>query len=138
MATSFQNLFEAEARWTQLLQGVITSVCDSLGVEVDADTEEDTPGNSFVRRMTALGCLIREKIRGGLHHGVKRAMEVIRSGFKYDMGLIIDGFISDPDRTDEENEAACLELIEAAEEPGGHLVKLFEVEVVPPADDEGM
>jgi hypothetical protein len=65
-------------------------------------------------------------------------MAVIRSGFKYDMGLIADGFIMDPDRTDEENEAACLDLIEAAEEPGGRLAKLFEVEVVPPADDEGL
>jgi hypothetical protein len=54
------------------------------------------------------------------------------------MGLITNGFISDPDRTDEENEAAYLELIEAAEEPGGCLVKLFEVEVVPPTDDEGL
>jgi hypothetical protein len=34
------------------------------------------------------------------------------------MGLIADGFISDLDRTDKENEAACLELIEAAKEPG--------------------
>jgi hypothetical protein len=65
-------------------------------------------------------------------------MVVIRSGFEYDMGLIADGFISDLDRTNEENEIACLELIEATEEPGGHLVKLFEVEVVPPADDEGL
>jgi hypothetical protein len=65
-------------------------------------------------------------------------MAVIRSGFEYDMGLIADGFISDPDRTDEENEVACLELIEAAEEPGGRLTKLFEVKVVPPADDEGL
>jgi hypothetical protein len=88
--------------------------------------------------MTVLGCLVREKIRGGLHHGVKRAMAVIRSRFVYDMGLITNGFISDPDRTDEENEAACLELIEAVEEPGGRLAKLFEVEVVPPADDEGL
>jgi hypothetical protein len=24
-------------------------VCDGLGVEPDADTEEDAPGNSFVR-----------------------------------------------------------------------------------------
>jgi hypothetical protein len=61
-ATSFQNLFEAEARQTQLLQGTITSVCDVLGVEPDADTEEDAPGNSFVRRMVALGRLIRERI----------------------------------------------------------------------------
>jgi hypothetical protein len=134
----FQNLFEAEARWTQLLQGVITSVCDGLGVEPDADTEEDAPGNSFVRRMTALGCLVRKKIRGGLHHSVKRAMAIIRSGFEYDMGLIADGFITDLDRTDEENEAVCLDLIEATKEPGGRLVKLFEVEVVPPADDEGL
>jgi hypothetical protein len=121
-----------------LLQGAITSVCDGLGVEPDADTEEDALGNLLVRRMMALGGLVREKIRGGLHHGVKRAMAVIRSRFKYDMGLITDGFISDPDRNDEENEAAYLELIEATEEPRCRLAKLFEVEVVPPADDEGL
>jgi hypothetical protein len=72
-------------------------VCDGLGVKPDADTEEDA---------LALGCLIREKIRGELHHGVKRAMAVIRSRFEYDMGLIANGFITDPNRTDEENEAA--------------------------------
>jgi hypothetical protein len=86
--------------------------------------------------MIALGCLVREKIRDELHHGVKRAMVVILYGFEYNMCLIADGFISDLDRTDKENEAACLELIEAAEEPGGRLTKLFEVEVVPPVDDE--
>jgi hypothetical protein len=88
--------------------------------------------------MAVLGCLAREKIRGGLHHGVNRAMAVIWSGFKYNMGLIADGFITDPDQTNEENEAVCLDLIEVAEEPGGRLAKLFEVEVVPPADDEGL
>jgi hypothetical protein len=113
-------------------------VCDGLGVEPDADTEEDTPGNSFLHRMAALGRLVREKIRGGLHHGVKRAIVVVRSGFEYDMDLIADGFIIDPNWTDEENEVTCLNLIEAAEEPGGHLAKLFEVEVVPTADDEGL
>jgi hypothetical protein len=87
--------------------------------------------------MAALGRLVCEKIRGGLHHGVKRAMAVIQSGFEYDMGLIADGFIMDPDQTDEENEVAYLDLIEAVEKPGGRLAKLFEVEVVPPADDEG-
>jgi hypothetical protein len=138
MATSFQNLFEAKAGRTQLLQGAITLVCDGLGVEPDADTKEDAPGNSFVRRMATLGRLIREKIRGGLHHGVKRDMAVVRPGFEYDMDLIADGFITDPDRTDEENEVACLNLIEAAKEPRGRLAKLFEVMVVPPTDDEGL
>jgi hypothetical protein len=88
--------------------------------------------------MAVLGCLLREKMRGGLHHGMKRAMTVIRSRFEYDIGLIADGFIMDLDRTNEENEAACLDLIEAAGEPEGHLAKLFKVEVVPPANDEGL
>jgi 1,4-alpha-glucan branching enzyme len=113
-------------------------VCDSLGVEPDADTEEDTPRNSFVRRMTTLGGLVREKVQGALHHGVKRAMAVVRSGFEYNMGLIADGFTFDPSKTEEENEAACLGLIEAAEEPGGRLARLFEDEVLLPADDEGL
>jgi hypothetical protein len=84
--------------------------------------------------MVALGRLVRERIRGGLYHGVKRALAVVRSGFVYDMDLIADGFIIDPDQTDEENETACLGLIEAAKEPRSRLAKLFEVEVVPPAD----
>jgi hypothetical protein len=113
-------------------------VCDGLGVEPDVDTEEDAPGNSFVCRMVALGYLVRDRIRGGLHHGVKRALAVVRSGFMYDMDLIADGFITDPDQTDEENEVACLGLIKAAEEPGSRLAKLFEVKVVLPADDEGL
>jgi hypothetical protein len=88
--------------------------------------------------MTALGGLVREKIRGALHHGVKRAMAVIRSGFEYDMDLVADAFTSDLDKTKEENAAAYLGLIEAVEEPGGRLARLFEDEMLPPADDEGL
>jgi hypothetical protein len=69
---------------------------------------------------------------------MKRALVVVRSRFVYDMDLIADGFIMDLDRTDEENETTCLGLIEATEEPGSRLAKLFEVEVVLPADDEGL
>jgi hypothetical protein len=54
------------------------------------------------------------------------------------MGLIADSFTSDLSKTEEENEAACLGLIEAAEEPRGRLVRLFEDEVLLPADDEGL
>jgi hypothetical protein len=128
-ANSFQSLFEVEALRTQVLQGVISSMCDGLGVEPDADTEEDAPGNSFVRRMVALVRLVRERIWGSLHHGVKRALAVVRSGFIYDMELVADGFITNLDRTDEENEDACLDLIGATEEPGSRLAKLFEAKV---------
>jgi hypothetical protein len=136
-ANFFQSLLEAETQRTQLLQGAITTVCDGLGVEPDADSGEDAPRNSFIRRMAALGRLVRERIRGSLHHGVKRALAVVRSGFVFAMELVTDGFITDPDRTDE-NEDACLELIEAAEEPGSRLASLFEAEVVPPVDNEGL
>jgi hypothetical protein len=85
-------------------------VCDGLRVEPDADTKEDAPGNSFVHQMAALGRLIHEKIRGGLHHSVKRAMAIVRSRFEYDMDLIADGFITDLDRTNKENEVTCLSL----------------------------
>jgi hypothetical protein len=113
-------------------------VCDSLGVELDTDTEEDAPGNSFVHRVMALGGLVRERVQGTLHHGVKRAIAVVRSGFEYDMGLVADGFTSDPSKTEEENEATCLGLVEATEELGGRLARLFEDEVLPPADDDGL
>jgi hypothetical protein len=113
-------------------------MCDGLGVEPDADTGEDVSGNSFVRRMVALGRLAREKIRDNLHHGVKRALAVVRSGFVFDMKLVAEVFIIDPDWMDEENEDAYVELIEAAKEPGSRLTSLFEAEVVPPADNEGL
>jgi hypothetical protein len=58
----FEALLKAEVGRNQLLQGVIISVCDGLGVEPDADTKEDARGNSFVRWMMALGGLVREKI----------------------------------------------------------------------------
>jgi hypothetical protein len=113
-------------------------VCDNLGVEPNADNEEDAPGNFFLRRMTALGNLVRERLQGALHHGVKRALAIVHSGFKYDMGLVADGFTSDPSKTEEENEVACLGLIKAAEEPGGRLVRLFEDEVLPPATGDNV
>jgi hypothetical protein len=116
-ATLFQTLLEVEVRRNQLLHGAITTVCDNLGVEPDADTEEDALGNSFVHRMMALGNLVCEKVRGTLHHGVKRALAVVRSGFEYDMGLVANGFTSNLSKTEEENEAACLGQIEAAKEP---------------------
>jgi hypothetical protein len=91
--------------------------------------------------MIVLGNLVREKVRGALHHGIKRVLAVVHSSFEYDMGLVADGFTSDPSKTEEEHKAACLGLIEVAEEPGGRLVRLFEDEVLPPAagaDDEGL
>jgi hypothetical protein len=110
-------------------------------IRPDTNNEDDAPENFFVCRMTVLGNLVCERVRGALHHGMKMALVVVCSGFEYDMGLVADGFTSNLSKTKEENEAACLGLIEAAEEPGGRLVRLFEDEVLLPAvgdDDEGL
>jgi hypothetical protein len=68
--------------------------------------------------MMVPGGLVCEKVWGALHHGVKRAMAVVRSSFEYDMGLVADGFTSNPSKTKKENEAACLGLIEATKNLG--------------------
>jgi hypothetical protein len=49
-----------------------------------------------------------------LHHGVKRALAVVRSRFVYDMDLITDGFITDPYWTDKENEPKLLRSLGVA------------------------
>lgn len=74
-----------------------------------------------------LSGVVQDQIRGALHHGVKRALAVIHSGFQYDIGLVVDSFVSDPDKTDEENQEICLGLIKVADEPRGQLMRLFEL-----------
>lgn len=68
--------------------------------------------------MAAVTGVMWNRVRGALHHGVKRALAVVQSGFEYDMNTIADSFICEPGKTNGEIEAACLGLTEAAEEPG--------------------
>ena len=82
---------------------------------------------------------MRERLRGALHTGVKRALAVISSHYLgVDLPAISDGYVLPDD--DEEADAAVAKLMEAAEGPGTALAMLFEEEVVPPlpsADAEG-
>ena len=80
---------------------------------------------------------MRERLRGALHTGVKRAMAVISSHYLgVDLPAISDGYVLPDD--DEEADAALTKLMEAAEGPGTVLATLFEEEVVPPLPPAGV
>ena len=74
---------------------------------------------------------MRERLRGTLHTGVKRALAVIASHYvSVDLQAISDGYILPDD--DEEADEAVTKLMKAAEGPVAALAWLFEEEVVPP------
>ena len=93
-------------------------------------------GSSLGCRLIALSGQVRERLRGALHTGVKRALTVIASHYiGVDLQAISDGYIQPND--DEEADAAVTKLMEAAEGPGMALATLFKEEVVPPLPSAG-
>ena len=78
---------------------------------------------------------MRERLRGALHTGVKRALDVISSHYAVNLEAVSDGYILPDD--DEEVDEEVTKLMEAAEAPGTALASLFEEEAVPstPAAD---
>jgi hypothetical protein len=92
----------------------------------------DVPsGSSPQSRLRALGGHVRSRLRGALHHGVRRAFAVPASHYDVDLERVSEGYCL-PD----EEEAALSEvrrLDAAAEGPGAALASFFEVEVLPPA-----
>ena len=88
--------------------------------------------------MTALSGQVRERLRGALHTGVKRALAVVASHYSdVDLEAVSDGYVLPED--DEEANEEVTKLMEAAEVPSTALASLFEEEVVPsaPATDVG-
>ena len=82
---------------------------------------------------------MRERLRGALHTGVKRALAVVASHYSgVDLEAISDGYVLLED--DEQANEEVTKLMEAAEVPGTVLASLFEEEVVPPtpAADAGV
>jgi len=74
---------------------------------------------------------VRERLRGALHTGVKRALAVISSYYaSVDLETVSDGYVLPED--DEEADEEVAKLMESGEGLGTALAKLFEEEVVPP------
>jgi hypothetical protein len=77
-----------------------------------------------------LGDHVRSRLRGALHHGVKRAFVVLASHYDVDLERVNEGYCL-PD----EEEAALSEVQRhdtAADGLGAALASFFEVEILPP------
>ena len=118
-------VLEIEIGEHEALKSAARTTCEALEVKGVQS------GSSLGSRLIALSSQMRERLRGALHTGVKRALAVISSHYLgVDLPAISDGYVLPDD--DEEADAAVAKLMEAAEGPGTALATLFEEEVVPP------
>ncbi|XP_066337087.1 basal body protein 10-like [Miscanthus floridulus] len=120
-----QAALDVEVREHEALRSAVRSACEAL------DVEEVQSASSLGSRLIALSGHVRERLRGALHTGVKRALAVVSSHYAINLEAVSDGYVLPED--DEEADAEVVRLLEAAEAPGTALAKLFEEEVVPPA-----
>jgi hypothetical protein len=102
----------------------ISAFCRAFGLD-------DVPsGSSPQSHLRALGGHVRSRLRGALHHGVRRAFAVLASHYDVDLERISEGYYL-PD----EEEAALAEvqrLDAAVEGPSMALASSFEVEILSP------
>ena len=102
----------------------ISAFCRTFGLG-------DVPsGSSPQSHLRALGGHVRSRLRGALHHGVRRAFTVLATHYDVDLERVSEGYC-----LPNEEEAALSEvqrLDAAAEGPGVVLASFFEVEILPP------
>lgn len=102
----------------------ISAFCRTFGLD-------DVPsGSSPQSRLRALGGHVRSRLRGVLHHGVRRAFAVLASHYNMDLEQVSEGYCL-PD--DEDAALAEAQRLNAATKgPGATLASFFEVEILPP------
>ena len=120
-----QAVLEAKIEGHNVLRSAARTACEALEVE------GVQLGSSLGSRLIALSGQVRERLRGALHTGVKRALAVVSSHYaSVDLEAVSDGYILAKDDVEADEEVT--KLMEAAEAPGTVLASLFEEEVVPP------
>jgi hypothetical protein len=102
----------------------ISAFCRTFGLD-------DVPsGSSPQSHLRALGGHVRSRLRGALHHDVRRAFAVLASHYDVDLERVSEGYCL-PD--EEETALAEVQTLDAAAEgPGVALASSFEVEILPP------
>jgi hypothetical protein len=102
----------------------ISAFCRAFGLD-------DVPsGSSLQSHLRALGGHVRSRLRGALHHGVRRAFAVLASHYDVDLERVSEGYCL-PD--EEEATLAEVQRLDAAVEgPRAALASSFEVEIHPP------
>jgi hypothetical protein len=92
--------------------------------------DDVSSGSSPQSHLRALGGHVRSRLRGALHHGVRRAFAVLTSHYDVDLERVSEGYF-----LPNEEEAALAEvqrLDVAVEGPSAALASSFEVEILPP------
>jgi hypothetical protein len=102
----------------------ISAFCGAFGLD-------DVPSSSSPQsHLWALGGHVRSRLRGALHHGVRRAFAVVASHYDVDLERVSKGYCL-PD--EEEATLAEVQRLDAAVEgPSVALASSFEVEILPP------
>jgi hypothetical protein len=107
----------------------ISAFCQAFGLD-------DVPsGSSPQSRLRALGGHVCSRLRGALHHGVRRAFAVLASHYDVDLERVSEGYCL-PD----EDEAALAEvqrLDAVVAGPSVVLASSFEVEILPLVSPSG-
>jgi hypothetical protein len=102
----------------------ILAFCQVFGLD-------DVPsGSSPQSHLQALGGHVHSRLRGALHHGVRRAFAILASHYDVDLQQVSEGYC-----LPNEEEAALAEvqrLDAAVKGPSAALASSFEVEVLPP------
>jgi hypothetical protein len=102
----------------------ISAFCRAFGLD-------DVPlGSSPQSHLRALGGHVRSRLRGALHHGVRRAFAVLASHYDVDLERVGEGYCL-PDE-EEATLAEVRRLDAAVKGPSAVLASSFEVEVLPP------
>jgi hypothetical protein len=107
----------------------ISALCQAF------DLDDVPSGSSPQSRLRALGGHVRNRLRGALHHGVRRAFAVLASHYDVDLERVSKGYCL-PD----EDEAALAEvqrLDAAVMGPSAVLASSFEVEILPLVSPSG-
>jgi hypothetical protein len=106
------------------LSEAISALCQAFGLDGVPS------GSSPQSHLRALGGHVRNKLRGVLHHGVRRAFAVLASHYDVDLERVSEGYCL-PD--EEEAALAKVQRLDAAVEgPSAALASSFAVEVLPP------
>jgi hypothetical protein len=107
----------------------ISAFCQAFGLDGVPS------GSSPQSHLRALGGHVRDRLRGALHDGVRRAFAVLASHYDVDLERVSEGYCL-PD--DEEAALAEVQRLDAAVEgPSAALASSFEVEVLPPMSPPG-
>jgi hypothetical protein len=118
-----QAVEQKEAEHVAMSEAIL-ALCQAFGLN-------DVPsGSSPQSHLRALGGHVRSRLRGALHHGVRRAFVMLASHYDVNLERVSEGYCL-PD----EEEAALAEvqrLDAAVEGPSAALASSFEVEILQP------